>query len=188
MSRYLLRAATLAAGASFAAASLAACGGARTVSIPGVGSMKATHSGEVITSGGHSLAATTRIPSNFPSSVPIPSHTRIIEALTGTNAPGSRGGGGGGGAGGSVSFDLTLAVPGPPAAAAAAYTSRLESAGFTLSSSGGSGPEAVVLAHSPSWGVNAIFSASSPGGAGGEGLRAGECELTLDVVPAGSGS
>ncbi len=184
MSRYLLRAATLAAGASFAAASLAAYGGTHTVSIPGVGSMKATHSGEVITSGGHSLAATTRIPSNFPSSVPIPSHTRIIEALTGTNAPGSRGGGGGG----SVSFDLTLAVPGPPAAAAAAYTSRLESAGFTLSSSGGSGPEAVVLAHSPSWGVNAIFSASSPGGAGGEGLRAGECELTLDVVPAGSGS
>ncbi len=167
------------------AAGLAACGGStpKTIVIPGGGTIKSNGTGNsyTVSTGGNTLSEGTSLPSDFPSAVPLPSGYRVLTNLNGVSAPGS------GSNNGGAYFYLTLGVPGKPAAADAAYTAKLRSAGFTITSSGGAYGEEVVIAKSAKWGVSATFSAKFGGtgaGASSSGLRSGECALILSVATA----
>ncbi len=169
MKKYSLLAASLVVGVF-----LGACGGSKVVNIPGVGSAKVNGSNVTISSGGHSLAEGTKLPSSFPKAVPLPQGYRVLGVINGSNAAS-------GTSSASTYFEVVVAVTGAPQSAASAYTTQLKSGGFTISSSGGSSATYAVIAKSGQWSVEAVFGSS--GGYQSQ-LKSGETGITLTVTSA----
>jgi hypothetical protein len=133
---------------------------------------------------GHNFSgATGALPAGFPSSVPVPDHSRVL---------------GGGGVGND--WDVAFAVTGTATAGTAAYQAKLTGAGFTISNvhtgsttvtAAGSSATSTTLTVSGStftaadaqWTVQvASGTTSSSGGT----LRPGEFAINLTVVPTSS--
>ncbi len=166
----------IAAVSIFLGLSVGACS-TKTVHIPGVGSIKYSNNGSNVTvySNGNSFGEGTKIPSNFPSSVPLPTGYRVLSVMNGTNAATAS-------SGATNAFDLYLAAKGTAASLASSYQSQLQSAGFTISNQGSmpnSSSIVVVSAKSGQWSVTALFGEA---GSYQSELKAGEVSIDLTVA------
>jgi hypothetical protein len=131
---------------------------------------------------GHSFsAAKGSLPSGFPSNVPVPDNSRVL-----------------GGGGTQNNWDVAFAVTGSLTAGTAAYQSKFESAGYTISgvrsgttpvTGGASGTTSTTLALTGSvftakntqWTVEAVSGSSST--IKGSPLKSGEFAIDIAVVP-----
>ncbi len=136
---------------------------------------------------GHSFsAASGQLPSGFPSNVPVPDHSRVIY-----------------GGGTDNDWDVAFAVTGTLSSGTAAYRSKFQSAGYTISNvQSGSAPDTGASTPSPSTTVTltgSVFTAknaqwaveveSGTTSSANEGpLKAGEFAVNITVVPVTSTS
>ena len=151
---------------------------ALTLSACGVHISKHGISGNIL---GHSFsAASGQLPAGFPSNIPQPDNSRVLY-----------------GGGTNNDWDVAFAVTGSQAPGTTAYRSKLQSAGYTVSSiQAGSAPDTNASTPSPSttitltgsvftaknsqWAVDVVTgTTSSKGGP----LKAGEFAINIIVVP-----
>ncbi len=116
-------------------------------------------------------AASSQLPSGFPSDVPTPKNSRVL---------------GGGGSGNN--WDAAFAVTGSVGSGTSAYQSQLRSAGYTVSDiQSGSTPTAAgatFSANNSKWTLQ-VASGSSAAAASTGSLKSGEFALNVTVTPAG---
>jgi hypothetical protein len=136
---------------------------------------------------GHSFSASSgQLPSGFPSNVPVPDHSRVI-----------------GGASADNNWDAAFAVTGSLASGTAAYQSKFQSAGYTITNiqsgstpdTGASGPSpsttitltgSVFTAKNAQWTVEVESGSTSSTKA--SPLKSGEFAINITVVPVTSTS
>jgi hypothetical protein len=183
MKKYTVRSSVAIAGfALFASAfGLAACSN-HTVHVPGVGSIKYSKNGSnvTITSHGNSFSESNSMPSDFPSSVPLPKGYQVLGSMGGNNAATAS-------SAASSYFDIYLAVSGTPQSAGAAYANQLQSNGFTISSQqsvneGGTNMD-IIEAKSGQWDITASFGSAQ---SYSSKLKAGQTEVGLVVSSSSS--
>jgi len=134
--------------------------------------------------GHHFSVASGQLPAGFPSDVPVPDDSRVLD-----------------GGGADNDWDVAFAVTGSIAEGSSAYQSKFESAGYTLSNvqsgstpvtgaASGSSSTTLTLTGSLFTAKNAQWTVQvetgSESSAKGHGLRAGEFAVNITVVAASS--
>jgi hypothetical protein len=136
--------------------------------------------------GHHFSAASGQLPAGFPSNVPVPDSSRVLD-----------------GGGADNHWDVAFAVTGSLSSGTAAYQSKMQSAGYTISNvQSGSTPDTDASNPSPSttvtltgsvftaknsqWTVEVVSGTTSSAKNGP--LKAGEFALNITVVPVTSTS
>ena len=155
-----------------------------TLSACGIHISKHGVSGNVF--GHHFSEASGQLPSGFPSTVPVPDNSRVLD-----------------GGGADNHWDVAFAVTGSLASGTAAYQSKMQSAGYTISNvQSGSTPDtdasnpapsttitltgSVFTAKNAQWTVEVAAGTTSSAKNGP--LKAGEFAINITVVPATSTS
>jgi hypothetical protein len=150
-----------------------------TLSACGIHISKNGVSGNVF--GHHFSAASGQLPSGFPSNVPVPDNSRVLD-----------------GGGADNNWDVAFAVTGSLSSGTTAYQSKMQSAGYTISNvQSGSTPDTNAANPSPSttitltgsvftaknsqWTVEVVSGTTSSAKNGP--LKAGEFAINITVVP-----
>jgi hypothetical protein len=134
---------------------------------------------------GHNFSASSgQLPAGFPTSVPVPHASRVVD-----------------GGGTDNDWDVAFAVTGSVTAGTSAYQAQFQSAGYTLSNiqSGSTPPAGSASGSSSTTLTGSVFTAKnaqwtvevesgSTSSAKNVGLKAGEFAINITVVPASSTS
>ena len=121
--------------------------------------------GHPATRAGATYSTGTKVPSSFPSSVPLPSGYMTITSTTGQRT--------------DAGWLLTVAIKGPASTAIQSYRHQLTAAGFAVTNPVQSGLEQYITARSSRWIVNA--SVATMAGTAGQALPGSYVEMSIAV-------